>query len=607
MFSEYLAKNDLRSQLVPREKRGLFPTARNRAAWESLPGREAILRWGDEAKAGYPDLPATAYLAYARSGDRQAFEKPYFRRRTLLMGAALAECAAHDGTYLDAVVDGLWHLCEETSWVISAHNGAADGRPGHEKETPLPDARRPYIDLFAAQTAATLAYTVYLLSRELDAVAPLLRKRVRLELETRVFAPFMERDDFWWMGFVRKNLNNWTPWILSNVIDAFLLFEEDDDRLAAALARAMGMLDRYLACQPADGGCDEGCGYWNMAGGSLLDCLESLRLATGGQADFYGEPLIRNIALFPLAAHIAGEWYWNFADCDAKPMLDGERVYVFGLRTGNPALAALGAGIASSRTDPRPRDTPQMSRVLNALFTPIPEADAARAEETKAARTVILPRLQVFAFEHGDFYAAVKGGHNGESHNHNDVGSLIVYYKGEPCLIDAGNRVYTAKTFSGERYTLWNTRAAYHNVPMVGGVEQREGEGYHAEFVESFPDGTQMELAHAYPPEAGIDRFTRTVSVGERVTVTDELTLAGPKGVEWVWMFRAKPEAGAGELIARDVRMTFPAELAFSREEIPVTDARMARSFPGSLYRVTLAAAPAARHRARFEFSGVEA
>jgi hypothetical protein len=608
MFQEFLRRGDLRGMLVAPGRRVPFPTAADRSAWEALPARETLLRWGDEAKRGYPPLTAAQYLAFARTGDRKAFEKPYFQRRTRLIGATLAECAAGDGSYLDAVIDGVWCLCEETSWVISAHNGAADGEPGHERLEPLPDARKPYVDLFSAQTAATLAYTVYLLGPALDGVTPLIRRRVREELENRVFIPFLTRDDFWWMGYERKNLNNWTPWILSNVIDAFLLTEEEDGRLTSALTRAMEMLDRYLACQPEDGGLDEGCGYWNMAGASLLDCLESLRLATGGEADFYAEPLVRNIAAFPLKAHVGGEWYWNFADCDAKPLLDGERMYTFGLRTRNPSLAALGYTVAKSASSPVPRDTPQMNRVLHALFTPLAPVRGAG----KPADGAALPSLQVFAFRRGAFYAALKGGHNDESHNHNDVGSVVVYYRGEPCAVDAGNLIYTKKTFSAKRYTLWNTRAAFHNLPIVGGVEQREGARYRASDVRTGPDGASMQLCGAYPAGAGLLSFRRELAVRDTaVTVTDELTLSEPRPVTWVWMVRQKPvpataEPGMCALTIGGVRLEADAPLRFTAREIRVTDARMARCFPGSLWRVTLEAAPAKDFHVRFGFLGDE-
>ena len=75
----------------------------------------------------------------------------------------------------------------------------------------------------------------------------------------------------------------------------------------------------------------------------------------------------------------------------------------------------------------------------------------------------------MFAWRRGGLYVAAKGGHNGESHNHNDIGNFIVYADGEPEIIDVGNCVYTAKTFGAERYELMNTRSKNHNVPLIGG------------------------------------------------------------------------------------------------------------------------------------------
>ena len=106
------------------------------------------------------------------------------------------------------------------------------------------------------------------------------------------------------------------------------------------------------------------------------DCLEAVERVTGGCLTFWDQEKIRRIGAFPLHSHIAGPWYWNFADCDAKPMMDGERIYAYGRHTGNPALCALGAAMG---TPIIPRDTPQMNRVLDALFrapTPCPYPEA---------------------------------------------------------------------------------------------------------------------------------------------------------------------------------------------------------------------------------------
>ena len=592
IFDAYLQEH----ALTLNARRCPYPKASDRAAWEALPCREALLRWGDEALKGYPARPATAFLAFTRTGDRQADEKPYFARRRLLMGAALAECVEHNGRYLDAVVDGLWCVCEETSWVISAHNGSDHLGARPAKEHPLPDPANPYVDLFSAQTAATVAHVLCLLGGELDSVSPIIVRRARRELQARVIQPFLTRDDFWWMGFIRRDLNNWTPWIVSNAIDTMLLTLTDDGLLREGLARAMRMLDRYLAVMPADGGCDEGAAYWNMAGGSLLDCLESLRFATG--ADFYAEPLIRNIGAFPLNAHIAGDWYWNFADCDAKPLLDGERLYTYGVRTGNAALADLGARLFSPGIPPR--DTPQINRVLQALFTDVPRSSLPPATD----RTVLLPALEAFAFERNGLYAAVKGGHNAESHNHNDVGTFLLFVDGEPAVVDAGNMVYTAKTFSAERYTLWNTRSRNHNLPLVGGMEQRAGADARATDLQIGANGVEMELAAAYPPGAHIERYRRSLVNDGAVTLTDTLALSSPLDVQWVFLLRHEPvQSAPGRIVAGNVTIDYDSSLIYGCEEYPVTDARMARSFPGSLWRVTLTSAPATKHEAVFRLT----
>ena len=577
----------------------LFPPLANRAAWTGLPvhTREKMLAWGDTALAGYPPRTAGGFLAFQQNGDRQADESPYFERRKRLMGAVLAECVQNEGRYLPAIVDGLWYLCEETSWVISAHHTCPQGE---EHALTLPDPSQPEIDLFAAQTAATLAWSLHLLGDALPRYCATLHQRVQRELKRRIVYPFLSRDDFGWMGFVRTDLNNWTPWILSNVIDVLLLTQIEEETMMHGLERALHILDRYLAILPADGGCDEGVAYWNMAGGSLLDCLESICAITGGTFMPYTNPIIRAFGLFPLKAHIAGDWFINFADCDAKPNLDGERIYTYGLRIAEPALAAFGAGLAATQQTAEVRDTPQMNRVLHALFTPMPSP----AQAIKEDQTTLLPDVQLWCQQRGRLYTAIKGGHNAENHNHNDVGSILVYADGEPQVVDAGNLRYTAKTFGAERYTLWNTRSGYHNVPIIGGCEQAAGAAYHATDVTLTPAGASMELCHAYPQQACLLHFQRSLQNDGSATLTDTLTLSSPRAVQWVFMLRNKPQVSAsGQLQFGNLSMDYPPTLSFAVQEIAITDERMAKSYPGSLWRVLLSAPDALEHHVVFRFT----
>ena len=573
-----------------------FPPVSDREKWNAVPFREDLLAWGEEAREGYPMLPATAFLAYARTGDRQVFEKPYFERRSKLAGAILAECVQNDGAYMDAVVDGLWCILEETSWVISAHNGSDHEGQVPPALRPLPERDYYYIDLFAAQTAQLLSFALYFLKDRLDAVTPALSRRVLEQLKERILDPFLKRDDFWWMGVVRKDLNNWTPWILSNILTCVCVLDTDLWIRTRVLEKSMAILDRYLAAVSPDGGCDEGCAYWNMAGGALLSCLELIEAATGGAVSVWDRPLIRAIGTYPARVRIAGDRCLNFADCDLLPRLDGERIYTYGCRTGDAALKSLGSELLRALDTPRSKDTPQMGRVLLTLFCrpePQPPAPLPAYDSFDA--------LQLFIYRRKGMLAAVKGGHNGESHNHNDLGSVILCLDGEVLAADAGNMTYTAKTFSAERYTLWNTRSAYHSVPLFSGAEQVPGKAFRAKVLQSGPEGTVLDLTGAYPPESGLAEYVREMSVSDgSVMIRDHGRFSGEGRAEYVWMLGKEPVLSEGRCAVGGMDLVFSPALAPHVTFLPCDDPRMKRSWPGGLWRLVLSGPVSASFDERF-------
>ena len=77
-------------------------------------------------------------------------------------------------------------------------------------------------------------------------------------------------------------------------------------------------------------------------------------------------------------------------------------------------------------------------------------------------------------------YVAAWGGHNAQSHNHNDVGNVIVFADGRPLLVDVGVGEYTAKTFSPQRYDIWTMQSGWHNLPAINGADQRDGASFRA-------------------------------------------------------------------------------------------------------------------------------
>jgi len=125
-------------------------------------------------------------------------------------------------------------------------------------------------------------------------------------------------------------------------------------------------------------------------------------------------------------------------------------------------------------------------------------------------------------------YLAAKGGHNAESHNHNDVGNFIVYLNGKPAIIDAGVETYRRQTFSDERYTIWTMQSAYHNLPTINGKMQKNGREFKAENIIYKADKNNVKFAlnieKAYPEEAGIRSMRRTIDFkrGKNISVTDQ-------------------------------------------------------------------------------------
>jgi hypothetical protein len=132
------------------------------------------------------------------------------------------------------------------------------------------------------------------------------------------------------------------------------------------------------------------------------------------------------------------------------------------------------------------------------------------------------------------FFVAAQGGHNAESHNHNDVGNFIVYRDGRPILIDAGVETYSRKTFSGQRYEIWTMQSAYHNLPTIDGVMQSPGRQFAAREVRYEANGDhaqlQLDIAGAYPKQANVKSWVRTIRLnrGQDIGITENYALDKP-------------------------------------------------------------------------------
>jgi len=531
-LAERCPKDELKSMLLPLAEWQPFPKADQRAEWGQLPDdiRKTLVALGEEcAEADVPELPATLYLEFRRVGNRSRYQDVWMVRRKLLNSLALAECVEGKGRFLDPLANVAWAICEESSWTWPAHISA------QKVGMTLPDTTEPIVALFSAETACSLAWVVYLLEEQLDNVSPQICQRIRREIDGRILTPYLDRDNFGWMGFGRRGRpNNWNPWINSNVLASALLLERDEQRRVEIVHKVLRCVDNFFMPYPEDGSCDEGPSYWTRAGASLFDNLELLHGATGGRFDVYDDEVVKNIGRFVYRTHITGNAYVCVGDCDAEINIPRDLVYRYGQRIGDADMQTLATFDMSGNLLGRSkRGFWSMNRPLHALFN-LAKLRPVKAPSPPLLRDVWLGDEDMELMLARDaagttdgLFVAGWGGHNAQSHNHNDVGNYVVYVDGSPVLIDVGRPTYTRQTFSGDRYKIWAMQSAFHNLPTVNGCMQGAGRQFSARDVGYRADDTfaelKLNLAPAYRKEAGIVSWMRSIRLdrGQSLTVSD--------------------------------------------------------------------------------------
>jgi heparinase II/III-like protein len=516
------------------------PDLLQRAVWESCPASvsAAILaRAEDDRSHPWPQLLLSDFARYWRDGVRTAYEGPAGELRRRTSGAVLAAVLTADQRYVDEAADGLLQLCEQTTWCWAAHESFASAR----REV-LADPAEPYLDLGAAETVEILAWADLVLGPALDERVPGLRRRLRVEAGRRVLRPFVDDRRWHWLG-LDGHLHNWNPWIHGHVLVAALFLETDPERRARVVDLVVDGLDRYLAALPADGGCDEGYAYWWNGPARLATALELLDRITLGAFDPWRCAALEELARYPQRMALGDGWYVNVGDGPARPdpAQPWDVLHRWGRRTGDAEVMAQAAAH---------RDQPAAESGLGRALVALVDDEWWRTSsgELPLPRSSWLPDVQLLVLRQRDGSAegwtlAVKGGHNDENHNHNDVGSVVAALDGTPVLIDLGQPTYTAISFSDRRYEQWVVRSEWHNVPVVDGLQQEAGRQWRAAgFVVREDVAAELDLSEAYSSgklrrTATLDRTRQAVQIVDTwaawTTVSEHFVIAGrPVGHE---------------------------------------------------------------------------
>jgi heparinase II/III-like protein len=510
----------------------LRPFPQTPEAWRKvLPDTilQQMVRNGENALIGdFPNIPASVTLDFVRNANRSRYETISFGKRNRLWNLVLAESIEGKKRFTDAIIDGIWSICEESFWGASAHLFIQKSGSG------LPDVQHPVVDLFAAETAANLALADYFVGSELDSISPLIRRRIYYEVNRRIFIP-LQTAKYDWMGKGDPNtkLNNWTPWIMSNYLTAVLLLEKESSKRVQYVSKVIQLTDQYINGIGEDGACEEGPHYWSFGPACVLDVLDLLATATNGRIDIYKQEIIRNMGAYIYRTHISGNYFVNVADSHPEENPQPVMVWRFGKAVADNKLKSFGAWLFSQQNT---------STIINESFHRCRELfDLVNLKVIRQDQEIYqddtevwLPSVQLMATHLRDgMFVAAHGGNNGESHNHNDVGDFIIYANGDPVIIDVGSGTYTAKTFSNERYKLWFNASSFHNLPTISGQQQEQGTLRAANDVhysrEMLKTILAMDIHQAYSEELALTAWKRTIAANnEGITVTDSFSSKKP-------------------------------------------------------------------------------
>lgn len=626
-----------------------YPAYADREGWDKLLGDKAkyMIAAGEKyLDYEWKPIPATSYLAFERTGDRRILEVPEGANRLALNSLMMAELAEGKGRFIDQLINGLWHFSYAPSWVLSAH------LPRQSSKRSLPDPREQLIDLYSCAIGVQMSVSWHFFHEVFDKINPVISLSIQNAVKKQILDPYLCPGQYLanrWLGFIHvpgKVINNWNPWCNADVILCFLLMEKDPVRLKYALRQSARSVDKFLEFIKSDGACDEGPSYWGHAAGKLYDYLQIMYDASGGKYSLFDVKRIRDMAEYISRAYIKNGWVVNFADAEGKKTHSTSLIYNFGkavnsLEMTDFALYTLGDDKKKEFKSPRPliwtdayrsleslRFISEISSSVDQLNDRIASGESYDSVMASLRENVPsftwYPETEVCCMRNkSDWFMAAKGGHNFESHNHNDVGTFILNIDGIPVFVDAGVGTYTKLTFSKDRYTIWSMRSEWHNLPVINGVYQQDGQMFKSKntsaVAKKSSSSFSLDISDAYPKDADCLSWVRDYDLkNEELVITDTYSLKSrdASDVE-VFMVQGdvylpgdttpdgyKVNAGQTVVVNKglNILITYPVQLKPSVDVKELIDNRFTNVWGETLRRISYTSAADAPLRGKYVF-----
>ena len=451
-------------KILPEKPMGVGDQCAKRDVWDKLAdtrqGRKAIDTAAKLMQKTFPELKDELYLQFSQNGNRTNYEAVNGRRISWIVQLTLGECLENKGRFMPKLEEFLEQFLSQKSWVL----------PAHDRKLTNFNNEVLYPDLSCSYVASMLAYVDWFLQ---DKLKPETRQRIRHEVFRRAITPYQNAlhtgkviNGLWWM----MSVYNWNAVCTCNLVCASLILMESRHDRAEVLA-AMEISNKFFYRGfTSDGYCSEGLGYWSYGFGHYLLMGEIVLASTNGKLNIFDDdPVILKCCEYARNIIIEDGIAPAYADCNVKTVPSQHNLAIIQRHYPELLMKPVNTNVIFTN------DLTQF-----AIFAFTKAKQATLTSNYKVPPVSFFDQAGVLICRSTDekgntFGASIKGGHNNEAHNHNDVGSYVIVANKVPFICDPGGEVYTRRTFSPERYESKVLNSYGHDVPVVAGRLQLNG------------------------------------------------------------------------------------------------------------------------------------
>ena len=367
--------------------------------------QEAVLEGKKYLNNDWGMLTASMYTDV----QNDAFIDIYKKRRVALSALCLAEYMEKNGRFMRDIVDGIWCICEESTWILPDGTGN------------LRDKEFPRFDINAARTASLLVLAVHLFRKEL----PLgIKKRMVYEVRSRVLEPFSDAKQL-------------TPENVAHTLITCMFAEPDEEKRRNVVDKVLAVMDIFLGEYTKDGikaKSEQSLYRWSAY---IFDILEVLYNVTDQKFSVYSDEKVKFVADSIYKSHIGSD---GFSESTTED--DGVRAYLFGKRMDYKKLMDFGASEFLKISEKTLTESANLFHKLYSVkFAPEVIGYGDNFDEQECG---YIDNMDLFVKKTKDFSVAIKGGSSA-------AGNFMAYLENEPYVVDLEKS---------------------HNLPIINGFTQ---------------------------------------------------------------------------------------------------------------------------------------